>query len=281
MKNIFLDIQQILKSPVPLTSWVVASLICTLTGPFGTYAADVFEFRLIFWTSILLFATLYALFCFHAAFNIWPDRSFLKAAFFGGVFFSITYSYSAILIVDHVFGDLPRPSNVLIFFIVSSSTAAIVTLIQWIDVRPRLLAKAALQKQQEEYDAALAAARASHPKPTPIVEKTLWENRTDNPFLSRLNIDVGTSLIRLQMRDHYVTTYTNHGTQLVHMRFVDAVAALSDFNGVQTHRSHWVHLDHVKDIEKSDGKIFFVMSDGAKVPITRKRFKELKELGHV
>ncbi|WP_193221979.1 LytTR family DNA-binding domain-containing protein [Amylibacter sp. SFDW26] len=277
MKNIFLDIRQILRSPVPLTSWVVASLICTLTGPLGTYAADPYSFRLIFWTSVLFIATMYALFCFYTAFNIWPKWSFLKAGFFGGVFFAITYSCFGIFIVDQVYGNLQQPSNALIFAIVSSSTAAIVILIHWVDVRPRLIAEAALEAQRLEYEAAIIEAamepvNASNP---------LLDSRSDNPFLSRLNTDIGTSLIRLHMRDHYVETYTGEGMQLIHMRFADAVDALSSFNGYQTHRSHWVNLDEVKGVKKVDGKTFFVMADEAKVPITRKRHKELKELGAI
>ncbi len=241
MKNILLDIRQILRSPVPLTSWIVASLICTLTGPIGTYPADPYSFRLIFWTGILFVATMYALICFYTAFNIWPEWSFLKAGFFGGVFFTITYSYFGIIIINQTYGDLHKPSNELIFAIVSSSTAAIVILVHWVDVRPRLIAEAALEAQKIEYETAITEITTG-----PIgTINPLLPPRSDNPFLSRLNADIGARLIRLQMRDHYVETYTSKGMQLIHMRFSDAISSLSDFNGYQVHRSHWVNLDEI------------------------------------
>ncbi len=277
MKNIFSDIREILRSPVPLTSWIVASLICTLTGPLGTYAADPYNFRLVFWTGILFVATMYALFCFYTAFNIWPDWSFLKAGFFGGIFFALTYSCFAILVIDQFYGNLQKPSNQTIFMIVSTSTAAIVILIHWVDVRPRMLADAALEAQKNEYEAAINNTEND----TVRLANPLFDSRSDNTFLSQLNTDMGTSLIRLHMRDHYVETYTDKGMQLIHMRFADAVKALSSFNGLQTHRSHWVNLDEIKTVGKADGKTFFIMTDGAKVPITRNRVKDLKELGIV
>ncbi len=270
MKNILLDIRQILRSPVPLSSWIVASLICTLTGPLGTYDADPFGFRIVFWGGMLLVATLYALFCFYTAFNIWPDWSFLKAGAIGGTVFSITYSAFAIFLIPHVYGNLPIPSSELIFAIVSCSTIAIVILIQWVDVRPRMQAEEALNEQRLELEAAAVQQQ--------VQNAPFLSSRTDNPFLARLNADMGSRLVRLHMRDHYVETYTYEDMQLVHMRFADAVDALSEFNGCQTHRSHWVNLDEVVSVEKSDGKTFFKMSDGVNVPISRGKIKELKSL---
>lgn len=90
---------------------------------------------------------------------------------------------------------------------------------------------------------------------------------------------MGTKLIRLTMRDHYVETYTCRGMQLIHMRFSDAVAALSEFNGFQIHRSHWVNLDEVTGTSRKDNKRFFIMSDGFEAPISRGKINQLKDLG--
>ncbi len=63
------------------------------------------------------------------------------------------------------------------------------------------------------------------------------------------------------------------------MRFSDAINALSDLNGMQVHRSHWVNLDDIQDTVKSQGKTLLEMSDGAQIPISRAKQKTLKDMG--
>ena len=105
------------------------------------------------------------------------------------------------------------------------------------------------------------------------------DKNAHNPFLSLIKKDFAGSLIRLTMRDHYIETYTDNGMQLIHMRFSDAITALHDFNGYQVHRSHWVNLDEVRDVKKSNRKHYLIMSDSAEIPVAQSRVKELKKMG--
>ena len=102
---------------------------------------------------------------------------------------------------------------------------------------------------------------------------------TIETFLKRLGPDAGSRLIRLTMSDHYIEAHTDKGMHMLYMRFADAIDALSTANRTQAHRSHWVNLDEVKTTEKDGSKLFFILSDGSKVPISRSRKKELQTLG--
>ncbi len=248
------DLKTNLMSPIPLIGWVVATLICAAIGPFGTYQTDTLGFRLLFWGGTILSGILYALFCLHAAHNIWPKRSFLQIAWVSGVFFTITFSIPIKMLILQLYTE-PQPSLLMIILIVGSVIVAITILMH-------LLAPA-------------------QPEPSkPEQAKTLnLAGQSDNPFLSRINTDMGTKLIRLTMRDHYVEVHTCQGMHLIHERFSDAVAALSEFNGTQVHRSHWVNLDEVCDVVKTTGKTAFKMSDGAIIPISRGKLAGLKQRG--
>ena len=60
------------------------------------------------------------------------------------------------------------------------------------------------------------------------------------PILERLPADRRGALLHLQMRDHYVEIHTDRGSELVLMRFGDALMELGGTEGMQVHRSHWI-----------------------------------------
>jgi hypothetical protein len=243
------DLKTNLMSPIPLVGWIIATLICVAIGPFGTYQGDTLGFRFLFWGGIIFSGIVYALLCLHAAHNIWPKRSFLQVAPISGTFSTITISISLKILVLKIYTD-PQPSLLMITLIVGSIIVAVTILMH-------LLGPAQIEQA-----------------------KTLnLAGQSDNPFLSRISTDMGTKLIRLTMRDHYVEVHTCQGMQLIHERFSNAVAALSEFNGYQVHRSHWVNLDEVCGVIKSGGKLAFKMTDGFNVPISRGKIAELKQLG--
>ncbi len=241
-----------LKSPIPALCWLTSSIICAAIGPFGTYETDPLWFRMIFWGGILLIATLYSLYCYHVSRVLRTDTNILKISIISITFFTLTYS-AFILILIHSIYEEPLPSNLLIISIVGCVTATIAFVMYLWEVNTA--------------------------KTNTVALKINLGNHGQNPLLSRINVDMGSRLIRLTMRDHYVEAHTCNGMQLIHMRFSDAVNALDGFNGMQVHRSHWVNLDEVTKFLKQDGKMFFQMTDGAEIPISRSKMKHLKELG--
>ena len=60
------------------------------------------------------------------------------------------------------------------------------------------------------------------------------------PFSERIPARLGRNLLHLHMQDHYVEVHTDEGSDLLLLRFRDALRELDGLDGAQVHRSHWV-----------------------------------------
>lgn len=89
---------------------------------------------------------------------------------------------------------------------------------------------------------------------------------------------LGDDLIRVSAQDHYTEVVTTEGTHLLTARFSDCIEQLDAYDGVQTHRSHWVSLKHVRDLKASGSAYECVLSNGERIPISRRRYAALKHL---
>ncbi|MFT4090317.1 MAG: LytTR family DNA-binding domain-containing protein [Asticcacaulis sp.] len=81
--------------------------------------------------------------------------------------------------------------------------------------------------------------------------------------------------------DHYLRVYTAAGQTLILMRLYDGIKELEGIAGTQTHRSWWVALSAVRDIEKKDGKVCLVLADGTRAPVSRRFQKALRAEGWI
>lgn len=99
------------------------------------------------------------------------------------------------------------------------------------------------------------------------------------PFLSRLPARLGEDLLHLHMQDHYVEAATAKGSELVLLRFRDALREVEGLDGMQVHRSHWVARDAVSRVVRRDGRIFLELSNGTRVPVSRSFQPALREGG--
>lgn len=84
------------------------------------------------------------------------------------------------------------------------------------------------------------------------------------------------SLIRLEAQDHYVTYVTAEGSRLVSERFTDSIDKLDPALGLQCHRSHWINLQHVSSTKRAGSAYIAIMTNGDEVPVSRRRWSELK-----
>lgn len=87
----------------------------------------------------------------------------------------------------------------------------------------------------------------------------------------RLPPDLRAPLVRLEAQDHYTKVVTTAGHTLLLMRLSDAVDEVGPAQGLQVHRSHWVAKDQIRKVGGSRAAPVLEMSDGAQVPISRKR----------
>ena len=96
------------------------------------------------------------------------------------------------------------------------------------------------------------------------------------PFLDRLSPEMGRVLLTLQAQDHYVEVVTTRGKELVLVRLADAERELDGIDGMRVHRSWWVARAAVSGLERSDGKVVLVLTDGRSVPVSRANEKTVR-----
>lgn len=114
----------------------------------------------------------------------------------------------------------------------------------------------------------------------------------DNEFLQeKLNVDPYEEinkhlpmskrgkLLCIETADHYVNLTTDEGSELVLMRFKDALQLLQHAPGMQVHRSWWVALDAIVNVRKSNRKVQLTLVNGNTVPVSKSHIEALKEAG--
>lgn len=75
--------------------------------------------------------------------------------------------------------------------------------------------------------------------------------------LTRLKGLTTDELVAVEAEDHYIQVHSSRGTELIYFRFRDALAELAELDGLQIHRSAWVHLKNVRGLE-TEGRALFV-----------------------
>jgi hypothetical protein len=83
-------------------------------------------------------------------------------------------------------------------------------------------------------------------------------------------------LVAVEAEDHYLRIRTEAGSDLVLMRFGDALDALAACDGFRTHRSWWVARAGVETARWKSGRGELVLSDGATAPVSRTYAAALK-----
>jgi hypothetical protein len=101
-------------------------------------------------------------------------------------------------------------------------------------------------------------------------------NQQVEKFMELLPIEKRGRLLCLEMSDHYVKVFTDKGHALLLMRFKDAIESLSEYPGLQTHRSWWVAKDAISSVNKDGRKQVLNLSNGLQVPVSRTYTERLK-----
>lgn len=83
-------------------------------------------------------------------------------------------------------------------------------------------------------------------------------------------------LVAVEAEDHYLRIRTEAGSDLVLMRFGDALEALAACDGFRTHRSWWVARTGVETVRWKAGRGELMLSDGATAPVSRTYAAALK-----
>ena len=86
-------------------------------------------------------------------------------------------------------------------------------------------------------------------------------------------------LIAIEAEDHYVRVHTDTGSELVTMRFSDALEELARAYGYRLHRSWWVAGDAIEAVRWTRGGGEARLTGGIVAPVSRNYAAELKSAG--
>lgn len=230
-----------------LTIWAAISVVCIVSGPFGTDQMPIIR-RISYWCVSNMIAIAMSVTIIRAVSQLpmlAPLPALLRNAF-GAIVFAGGFSVLMVSVHRLVFGPNPNyPSLESLFWTTALIALAIVIAVH-----------------------VLTGSKSQ--APSGIKEPRI---------LKRLKPGLGTGITRLAMQDHYVEVHTDRGSQLVLMRFSDALEELEGLSGWRLHRSHWIAEDGIADIERLDGKTFAITVDGTRLPISRTYLPVLKEVG--
>lgn len=126
-------------------------------------------------------------------------------------------------------------------------------------------------QQHAEPAVPAAGAAGSRGRPGPAAPPPTPDPDDGMPreFWDRVPARLGRDIVALTAELHYLRVYTTRGEALIFMAFGRAVGALAAHRGFQIHRSHWVALAHVVELEQKDGKTFCVLDSGLRLPVSR------------
>ena len=86
-------------------------------------------------------------------------------------------------------------------------------------------------------------------------------------------------LIAVEAEDHYVRVHTDAGSELVGMRFAEAMAELALAHGYRLHRSWWAAADAIEAVKWKRGSGEARLAGGLVAPVSRSCASALKRAG--
>lgn len=86
-------------------------------------------------------------------------------------------------------------------------------------------------------------------------------------------------LIAIEAEDHYVRVHTDAGSELLPMRFSEALKELSRAHGYHVHRSWWVAAEAIEGVRWTRGTGEVRLTGGIVAPVSRTHAATLKSAG--
>jgi hypothetical protein len=102
---------------------------------------------------------------------------------------------------------------------------------------------------------------------------------TSADLRDRLSPRLGRTVLCLHVEDHYVRVHTSQGSTLILMSLSQAIAGLTDIEGVQTHRSWWVARAAIKGVVEDGRNLRLQLVGGLEAPVSRSRVGLLRQEG--
>lgn len=265
--------------------FVIASLLLSIIGPFGTYSSMSFPYRLLYWGilvvgvgSLMILTINYFLArpelrhipplltvvagCAVAAVpgmmlvtlvreTLGMEILRLSVTDMVTLWFQIWFLGSLVGLVDYTLHRLTAGEGVRALF----STAPI---------------------SPEAAQGLVSHRLAEQPEPSQQAEANTPADRSRmHRRLAEMGV-TGTEIFSMTMQDHYVEVSTDTGPQLVLMRLTDAIAELDGVPGLRVHRSHWVATAQMKALRKSGNRWLLDLENGGELPVSKTYLTEVE-----
>jgi DNA-binding LytR/AlgR family response regulator len=124
----------------------------------------------------------------------------------------------------------------------------------------------------------LAMSGETQPVAAPVQAPPVAEPRPNVPLLARLSIENRGALQLISVEDHYCRIRTSRGSELILLRFSDALKETGTTEGMQVHRSHWVARDFANGLRMQDGRLVLSLKDGTDLPVSRSHAARVRDL---
>lgn len=236
---------------------LLAVMLLTVSGPFGTFQSFNLGQRLAYWGCMVVASYLVGQGA--ASFFLellggqiaqkWPR------VIVGGVLASLPVTAVVLLINGIAYQHVPAGESLMIWLYVVLITVVVVVALVTVH---ELMASGSPPSIE-------AGGIAVAPQPPPILERVPLPQRG--------------RLLALSVEDHYVDIVTDKGKALVLMRLADAMRETGGVAGLQIHRSHWVATDAVVRTHRVAGKLSLELSNGMRLPVSRGFLPAVKAAG--
>ena len=239
--------------------WMAFAIVVGLfaiTGPFGTYEALDFPARLGYWFITQAITWGIAL-CSIAAVGAALDTSGYKefrTVLIGAALASIPITIAVQLIGHVIFARPVTLEQTAWQFLTTVPISLLLCTLVYLVMRP-------------DPEASAEESPSGHVPGQRLLNRLSPENRGEVLYLS--------------MQDHYVQVVTAKGSELVLLRFSDALDELDGSNGLQIHRSHWVSRGAIAGWRRDKGKLLLEMPDGTELPVSRSYAKAVRSAGFI
>ncbi|UWQ95108.1 LytTR family transcriptional regulator [Rhodobacteraceae bacterium M385] len=236
----------------------LASVLCALIGPFGTYADFSFSERLVYWGGLimgLLIPVFFIRILVYRHISGPPWRADISAV----ACMSVTLGPIVWLFNIYVMGF--RIAEPIMLF----QHIAMMAMICSVPVCIRAYLRWSVRRIQSEQVAEVV----SVPKLT-VVQAA---------FLRRIDPNMRGEVWRVSADDHQVRVWTELGETKVRIRFSDALKELTEFEGARIHRSHWVAFNRIESVEQDGRRYVARLVGGSQLPVSQKGLETLQKVG--
>lgn len=247
----------IITHPLTVLIWLSATVVAILSGPFGTYALMAWPVRSLYWLAVTT-GTVFVGVGVRAVVAAWIGHEK-----------PLVFDAAATLLFTFVFAPLVWLLRRTV------DLASGIDPVRFLDVAAHTFLIAGLVFVIRRHTVGSEHGTYLTPKPH-VAARAYREPR----LRRRLSPETTGTIIRLSSRDHHVDVVTTDTQETLRMRLIDAIDEMEPVEGYCTHRSHWVAREAIAEVDrKQPGKIFLVLINGDRVPVSRKYKPDLEAAG--